>query len=215
MNLEVHSQLKVYWKQIIGVVLLSLIFLAFALWGMSFPGVDDYQLFSDPVDVLAGKPYIGIFSQIGLLLWAACAAIGFFSAALMKGQADKKAYRRYMMACGILCSWMAIDDAFLLHEYTPDYFAIEEAVVLGLYILIAFIFYMAFYRTILKTPFIFLGLTVTFLAFSMVSDFVARYISANPYLIEEWPKLAGLIFLTAYIYQTGKAVTKPGPEVVT
>ena len=207
-NPEIRTQLKAYWRQILALVVLALLVLASALWGMSFPGVDDYKLFSDPIAVLGGKPYIGLYSQFGLLLWAACAAICFFSATLLKEQADKKRFRQYLTACGALCVWLGLDDTYLFHENVPYRFGVREEVVMYLYIAIVLILFAVFYRTLLRTPYVFLGLTAVMFFFSVAGDFYGRYFRANGYLIEEWPKLAGLIFLTAYFYQTGRAVVR-------
>jgi len=60
--------------------------------------------------------YYGFMSNLGIFLWVATAAISLFSALIFFKWKSDKALLRFAVTSGLLSGWLALDDAFLLHE---------------------------------------------------------------------------------------------------
>ena len=97
-----------------------------------FSDVTVAQLTQDPA-ALAGYPfYFGLFSHVGVLLWAACGTIGIFAWAELRDADPHRA--RYFLFGGLLSTMFAFDDLLLLHEdVLPFRVGIDEMVVMGVY----------------------------------------------------------------------------------
>ena len=72
-------------------------------------------LMKDPVGQLHAPLYTGAISNLGVLLWAAGAAICLFAAADRRrlGGGER---RTFVLGLGLLTAWLALDDLYLLHE---------------------------------------------------------------------------------------------------
>ena len=84
---------------------------------------------SDVAYIFDAPPYVGLFSQVGLLMWSAAAAVSTFAAvALARGAApdDRVGFFR---ATALLTAILLVDDAFLLHEIVvPSLFGVDELI---------------------------------------------------------------------------------------
>lgn len=90
--------------------------------------------FSRDVAAIADLPfYFGLLSQAGLVLWAAAATLGLFSAALLLSQGS----RRWGLPAyaGGLSLALLVDDLAMLHEHVmPDILGIPEIAVFAGYV---------------------------------------------------------------------------------
>lgn len=83
-------------------------------------------LLRDPIVTLDGDPYVGIFSQVGCLMWAAAAAVALVTWLVLRET------RRGRLAgwMALISFWMAVDDMFIIHE-TLEGYGVESKAVLG------------------------------------------------------------------------------------
>ncbi len=149
-------------------LLITALPLAAVVMAMVFFSIPAPLLFRDLAAVSSQHPFVGGVSMLGLLAWAASSAI-WLNAALYAGKydiADKKSYA----AASLLTAYLAIDDAFMLHEQIiPQVTHVSEKLVL-LTIAVAALTFIILARTmLLRTPIIFI-FSVLMLPLSMVID---------------------------------------------
>lgn len=79
--------------------------------------VDDFgaHVFRDPAVIPGIGPMTGAMSALGIMLWAASAAVALFSASMLEGRG-----RSFMTVLGTASVCLAVDDQFMLHEGLAD-----------------------------------------------------------------------------------------------
>jgi hypothetical protein len=81
-------------------------------------GVDPWIVLRDPIAAMGGSTaqlYYGMLSNVGVIVWAAAAAICLFVAATDGARLSSEG-RRFLLFAGILTSILTIDDLFMVHE---------------------------------------------------------------------------------------------------
>lgn len=102
------------------------------------PFTDPKWLYFDPLVAAEMAPeccrvYFGAMSMLGVMLWVATAAICLFTALMLMLTGLSPVLRRFALAAGCLTGWMALDDAFLIHENILPAFGVPQNVVLASY----------------------------------------------------------------------------------
>ena len=104
-------------------------------------------MFLDPLTAaeLSGDcchSYYGFVSTAGIILWAATAAVSLFSATLLflKGAAGR--VTMFPLLAGMLTAWIALDDAFMLHETVFPAFGVPQNGVIAFYVLLALAYFL-------------------------------------------------------------------------
>ncbi|WP_051469967.1 hypothetical protein [Fischerella sp. PCC 9605] len=153
----------------------------------------------DPAAILGQPFYIGLLSNIGILLWCSCAAICIFSFFVLKKDIKKKE-SKFLLFSGLLSSILLIDDLLMVHEDVfPNYLHISEKLFFLGYAVILSLYLINFVETIVKTDFIILILAFAFFGMSIVSDTLFSNINNNyMFLFEDGAKLLGIV--TWFIY---------------
>ena len=151
-------------------------------------------LLRDPANVADYPFYIGLLSNIGVLLWGASAAICLFTARAIRGRVEAA----YLAAAGLLTTLLTVDDLFLLHEDAlPIYLHIPERLVLGSYVVLTLVFLLRFARLILRTDYLPLLFALGFFAVSAVVDvWFSRQSWA--FWVEDGLKLLGIVSWLMY-----------------
>ena len=174
-----------------GVVLLS----AYAL--TSNFDVTFGSLFRD-VSVVADAPrFAGIYSQIGLLLWALGLGALFLATGLSRGGSP------FLIGSLLLTFILMVDDTFLLHERAGEAFggSMEKLVFVG-YGIALLVYLVKFLPVISGSAYVLLGLALFCFGISMGVDLVpqfALYIGRQgTFLLEDGAKLTGILFWTTY-----------------
>jgi hypothetical protein len=72
------------------------------------------NLTRDPTAIMEAPFYTGFLSQLGIIFWAATAAISLFSATVIAPTFASE--KRFLYASGLFILMLAADDLFLLHE---------------------------------------------------------------------------------------------------
>lgn len=171
----------------------------------------------DPGTV-TGNIFIGTLSYLGIMLWAATAAICFISAGLLQKIPSAS---RFFLASGLFTSLLALDDAFMIHEeliprllrgLIPILFDTNEWPMYIVYLIIMLAYFILFHRYILtKTSFPILVLALCFLGGSLLFDvFLVSFPSpALQPLFEDGIKFMGITLWLYYFFVTAIRITKP------
>lgn len=159
---------------------------------------------------ITGQIFIGILSNLGIILWSVSATVCFLGAILLNKQPFKQ---RFLFFSGLLTSVLAIDDAFLLHDgIIPRLFHIHEWPCYVGYILIFALYITFFISDILsKTDYPILGLAFIFFGVSIVFDvFFETFPSAEvePF-IEDGLKFIGISLWCYYFFIAAAKYVKP------
>jgi len=171
-------------------------------------------LLCDPTARLGGEFYVGMVSNIGILIWCSTAAICLFSWGVVRRDKSEGEWGRFFVFAGILTAILALDDLFLFHdEIVPDFLFpkgslihINEKVVFALYGIIALWFLISSRDTIRKTNHRLLVLAITFFALSIVAErgFIKHIIPDSKIrrIMEDGMKLFGIVSWFAYFSLT-------------
>ena len=133
-------------------------------------GIDVGILTRDVAAIAGVHPFVGILSNLGILLWCVTAAICLFAAIAIDGKAPKSIYG-FLLSSALVSSWLLFDDLFLFHEYLArQYLDLSERTVFIALGITIFAYLVIFRNTILKSnhPF----LLITALGFLTASVFV-------------------------------------------
>jgi hypothetical protein len=161
------------------------------------------KITDDLAATLDVSPFFGTLSNIGILLWCACATICVFSALLLRRERRIDAFPVFLFATGLLTLFLMLDDLFLFHEYiAPRLLHVPQKVVLLGYAAIVSLYFAGFIRTILGTQFVLLLFALGFFGLSIVADRIPHPIPDWFYLFEDGFKLFGIVSWTAYFATT-------------
>lgn len=159
----------------------------------------------DPIQTLNGKPYVGIISSIGILLWCASASVLFFSAILAGKQNMPGQLRQFLLYSGAFTSFMLLDDMFLFHDVIfPEYLKISENYFYITYGLILVTFLILYRKILLNTDYILLLLAFGFFVVSAGIDAFTAHVVELPgqFFFEDSFKLLGVISWFAFFSRT-------------
>ncbi|MFI5217943.1 MAG: hypothetical protein ACHQNT_00545 [Bacteroidia bacterium] len=147
----------------------------------------------DPTAIMDAPFYTGFFSNIGILLWCASAAICFFTRGIIPKANATGTIRAFLFYSGLVTSLLMLDDLFLLHESAlPDYIGIPEKGVYVIYGNILLLYLFVFRSTILKTEYLLLALAFALIGISTVVDLLPMPIPEDSFL-EDAVKLFGIV----------------------
>lgn len=171
-----------------------------------------YELVADPGEIAKRPSHIGLFSQVGNLIWCATAAICLFSAAIVRTESSANGKQRlfpFLLSAGLLSGQLLLDDLFQLHEKSGKILFGSEApipkaaqnfaemLVFVIYGLLLIAFLVSFKKLILRSNFLFLRLAIIFFGFSIVVDMTPETLWGH-HTIEESAKLLGIFSWFTY-----------------
>lgn len=198
---KILDQLKGSLRLLLIPYLIVLVAL-FSVWIISWQYnilIDNF--FREPAAILKFNPFLGVMSNLGILLWAFTAAICLFVAVLLIKKGSKK-IGLYLLYSATLTFVLLVDDFCLLHEHIfPQYLNVPEKVFYLTYILAMLFFFIIFARIILQTDYIILLIACGFLALSIISDLVLRQ-TGIAVLVEDGFKLFGIVTWLIYFTRT-------------
>ncbi|MBD2206564.1 hypothetical protein H6G33_30780 [Calothrix sp. FACHB-1219] len=125
----------------------------------------------DPAALTNTPFYIGLFSNIGILLWCSCATICLFSYAILNQNNRSQELAGFLLFSGLLTSFLTLDDLLMLHEEVfPLYLKFPEKLFYVLYLMTILFGFGKNFKAIKKTEFIILSASVVFFILSILSD---------------------------------------------
>ena len=179
------------------------------------------QLMQDPTTVLGAPFYVGLISNIGILLWAAAASIALFIPIFLAPFINKE-WRLFLLASGLLTTLLLFDDFFLLHdEILPIYLGISGKLYGLVYILLILLYLYRFQTVIRQSKYILLLMALGWFALSAGIDLTHTFldnelVKSQTLLLEDGTKLMGIAHWLAYFVVVSQAVCaklRPGNSV--
>jgi hypothetical protein len=175
----------------------------------------------DPTEVMQVPFYTGFVSNLGILMWAATAAIclfvSIFLAQWMSGE-----WRNFLLISGLFTLLLLLDDLFRFHdELFPVYLGIEGDILGIIYVILIVIYLIRFRGLIFQYSYGFLLLAFGLFAVSAAIDVPTKFLKdffaeQNLLLLEDGAKLLGLAnwlayftYISATILGEGKANRTP------
>lgn len=154
--------------------------------------------------------YAGAVSNLGILFWAAGAAVCFFVPTLgriSRGSAEFPV--GLFLTFGLLTVALMLDDLFLLHERAlPLHLGLDERWLMATYALLLIGIFGVYHRAILRSEFVLLGLSFLFFATSLAVDLLPRFLP-QPHFFEDGSKLVGIVCWTTWVWRTARHALVP------
>lgn len=150
-------------------------------------------------------PLAGVLSNLGILLWAATAAICLFVAVTERGRLSAPVVRCLLFA-GLLSAWLTLDDCFQIHEdLSPRYLHVRERYVYLSLALAVVVHLWTSRAVILRSRWSLLALAFVFLGTSAMLDALllgwAQQIGDWEFFYEDGSKWLGIVCWNAYHVQ--------------
>lgn len=157
----------------------------------------------DPSAIMGAPFYIGLLSNLGILLWCSSAVVCLFSFIIFRGVVKYTDFASFCLFSSVLTIVLLFDDLFLIHESVfPQYLNIPEKFFYVSYVIALIAYLVRFKKTILKTEFFLLLLALNFFGLSIIIDlFQQTFHLLRPglaNLIEDFSKFLGILGWCTY-----------------
>lgn len=194
------------WRAAALVLCVSAALIGAALALHSWKDVPLADLTRDPLTTFQAAPYVGLLSQIGILLWAAAAAVCLFGASVLRRRAEGAEEKRFLLTSGLATLALGLDDAFLFHEEFVPYFGVPQGLVFIVYAVLLALYAWRFARVILKTEYALLMMALVFFGVSLAVDVAhPEVLGQYELLVEDGAKLVGILSWLVYFVRTAAA----------
>jgi hypothetical protein len=163
------------------------------------------ELTRDPVQLLNGRPYTGMLSNLGIIVWSATAGICLFVVILNVNQQHLKRGKQFFLLAFVFTMVLLLDDLFLLHDVIlPEDLKISENYLYAVYGILALVFIFYFRNDILETPYLLLFAAVIFFGFSIGMDTIVKFFDMeHGFFLEDGSKFLGIISWGTYFTYAG------------
>jgi hypothetical protein len=200
------ESLRYSWKMLLATFVGMLLIVGGSTIVSESSGVSVRVLLNDPAHTVKMPFYLGMLSNLGVMLWASAAACCFMGWAIARKKSQKAPF---LLASGIFTAWLALDDLWLFHESIfPDYLHIGEGYVYLIYFILAGAYLLYFMKDILSTRrFVILAVALSVFAISIVIDKMVA-ISELETLAEDGLKLFAVAFWLVYYSNTAVDIVK-------
>lgn len=163
------------------------------------PWVEPRWLFLDTLTAvdLSGAcchVYYGLASNLGIMLWTATSAVCLFAALILHRKSDFVSTHRkaFALIAGMFTGWLALDDAFLVHEKVFPALGLPQATVLLVYAILGLVYALYARRIALQVDYILFILAGGFLASSMMIDHFHHGLTSDAIFLEDGAKFIGI-----------------------
>jgi hypothetical protein len=171
--------------------------------------IDD--LMRDPLATVNLPPYIGLFSNLGILLWCAATTLCLFTSLVLWRANQQRSLSNFLLYSGLLSLLLTLDDLYLLHEFVfPKVLNVPEKAVLLIYGIAFCTYLIKFRRTIFSTRYWgFLGLAMVLFFASLSLDTLLPQVISGPteVLIEDGFKVFGIVSWLGYFLMVCSCAT--------
>jgi hypothetical protein len=165
------------------------------------------SLTADPTTTADLPPWTGVFSTLGVIGWAA--SVGVCALAAVVLHARRSSSTSFFVATAALLSYLALDDAYLLHEYVgPEVLHVPQSVVVAALGAAVAVWAWRFRRRLAESDLLVLGIAGLALAGSVVVDATGRY---GLIIVEDWLKLSGIAALFAWSLTAAESALEARP----
>ena len=160
-----------------------------------------YMFTRDPIAALEGPLYVGLVSNVGILLWIATGAICLFSFWVLRDNFNDQFH--FLLFSGLFTIVLCLDDLYQVHEMVlPEYIGIPQKVVFLGYGVTTLLYLLKFKSVIQKTNYFVFLVALLMFSISVAVDQIPKSVLANPHLIEDGAKLLGIVSWFIYLTQT-------------
>jgi hypothetical protein len=171
-----------------------------------YQGVEPWMLTGDPTALTDSRWWLGLLSNLGIMLWSAAAAVCALGTYLLfRADAGRWPTLFLLMSTGMRLA-LAIDDAFLLHEEVlPAHLGIPEKAVYSAYAAMTVAYVLVFGRMLVATEYVILLVSLACFAASIAIDLFTYAM-----FIEDALKFAGIVFWVLYFARTVAHLVEKG-----
>jgi hypothetical protein len=170
-------------------------------------GIPGGVFMRDPVQTVDAPFYLGLVSNIGILVWCTGGVIALFAAAMLTGRPGLAEPRRFLLWSGILTLAVMLDDLLILHDKViPDLSHLPEQGVYFIHLVVAAAYVTRFRRLIFAADRTLLVLATALMGVSLVMDqwhllfrLTGRMILPENYLLEDGAKFLSQITWMGYL----------------
>jgi len=207
MNPKIFSKAKELTKFFSLLYILPVFFLFIVVVASLKMGVSIVCFTRDPASVAKVHPFVGIVSNIGILLWTAAAGVALFNWAIFRYIFNDRKFSTFLLLSGLLTTLLLFDDFFMLHEVVfPHYFGANEKLILLSYGLMMIAWVVSYRKTIMKTEYVVLIVAFGFFGLSMFIDVLQSQIQSRfgnvRILLEDGFKLMGITAWLGYFIKS-------------
>ena len=163
------------------------------------------DMFTRDTNAVAGThPFVGLVSNIGIIIWTITAAICLFSGIILYFCSNRKKFGGFLIFSGIITMLLMLDDFFQLHEVIyKSYFGVDEVVIFSIYFILLFGDLIIFRQIIHETEYPIMLVAGGFFILSLLvdhfqSEFTEVVGSDLRILLEDGFKLFGIAGWFAY-----------------
>ncbi|MCC6385439.1 MAG: hypothetical protein LC117_06815 [Bacteroidia bacterium] len=161
-------------------------------WGIQF-NIELDHFTQDPAEITNSPFYLGFFSNVGIMLWCASAAISLLASRVIPATESKSRVRRFLFVSGLLSILLMLDDLFQLHEEVfPFYFGIPENAVYLVYANVILLYAVIYRDLLINSEYLLLLLAALLIGTSRIIDVVPMPIPEDSFL-EDAIKLFGIV----------------------
>jgi hypothetical protein len=150
----------------------------------------------DPAAIMKVSPFLGFVSNLGVVLWAASAAVCLFTAAALhkRGRVNVG----FFLASGFISLVLLADDLFQVHENVSYRLGFDEAFVYAAYASLFAAYAVRFRARIWESDYLLLVFSLFFFGCSLIVDVFGTEAWPAPNLLEEGSKWLGIVGWLAY-----------------
>jgi hypothetical protein len=167
-------------------------------------GVSPSDLTRDTAAVSGGRPWYGLFSLLGLIVWGAAAGACIAAALVCRAAGAPSEGVLFMQSTAAFTALLAVDDALQLHEDVfPRSLGVPEIVVKLILCLVALAWLVRFRAAIVESDLLLLGFAVLFLGASLVADAALEPVGL-PIVVEDFFKYVGLAAYASWCFSAAR-----------
>ena len=155
----------------------------------------------DPASLAGERAYFGMISNLGIVLWAAAAAVSLFTYVVLRRDGDGRQRAHFFLFAGLLTLLLLLDDLFLFHENIKRETVLPESLLYAVYGALFLLFIRAYMPLLLETEYALMLLAGGFFAFSTAYDIAVGAWRADD-LFEDGAKFFGILTWCAYLTRT-------------
>jgi hypothetical protein len=198
------KQLKTLFPILLGAYLPMLAFLlgvgAYAL------ATDQRVWFFTVEPFLIGNlpAYAGILSTLGNVLWAAAAAVCFYTDWILRIEDSKRRWKQFLFSTALLTVLLMADGLFQMHRiFYPQVLRIPTLVVFGFYGFYVITLLGYFREEIFETEYLLLALALIFFFLAVVFDMIS-ILPRGSTAFSDGLKLFGIVSWLIYLVRTSR-----------
>jgi len=217
---QILGRIKSFAPLLLSLYIVQLLLLFAVTVTSLLTGIAIGDFLRDPAATMETHPFIGVISNVGILLWTATTTICLFSWSIVRHNRDQKQFSILLLYSGLMTMLLLFDDLFLLHEVIfPDYLGIPETLVFIGYGGLMLFGAVKFKKSILETEYLILLTSLGFFAASQCIDVFQDSIQSIigggiVLLLEDGFKLLGIAGWFGYFLRSCSDTLRPAESQI-